>query len=218
MWGHGGLYADWARFLEAWGRGECGMEAAPAALAPEDFAPETWSRLAGRFHAALDERLTRWDKALAAGFRDARGEFELGRALTQSRHGLSAIRALGQHEAVPTDLRGRLLETIDRQVTTAQADLERSAERRRAAGDHRGGEALLRVVRDNPLTAVLRAPAAAPDPWSSAGPPRRREVLAPAPCPEGGAPHHDGALPLAGAAHPHDDGASDRPRRRVLFG
>lgn len=179
MWGHGGMYGDWARFLESWGRGECGADAAPAALAQKEFDQETWLRLNDRIVCAVDERLSRWAKALSAALRDAQDEFMLGRALAQSRAGLQAIRALFLGAGLPADLRSRILDQIDLQVRSAQAGLEREVAGLRARGDHRGAETWLRVARENPLTEVLRAPADPEvDPWAgSPGAPKRRVVI-----------------------------------------
>lgn len=183
MWGDGGKYGDWACFLEEWARGQRSADERPGALVPEDFAPETWQRLAARLYDALEVRLERWAKTLSAALPEAHDEFTIGRTLAQSRTGLESIRALCLAEGLPEELRCRLVEIVDRHVRSAQGELERAVGGLRSRGDHHAAEILLRAVRANPLTTVLGRDASertsrSPDPW--AGPPHapgRRVII-----------------------------------------
>ena len=177
MWGHGGRYADWAEFLEGWARGGIGMERVPGELVQEDFDSATWQRLLARVQNAVEARTTSWSSALSAALGAASDEFSMGRALTQSRSGLCALRDLASVPGLPGDLRQQLGSQIDGQIRSLQQNLEDQASHLRAAGQFALAETYLRAIRDNKLTDTLvKAPLAASvcDPWELSAEPGRR--------------------------------------------
>lgn len=187
MWGDGGAYAAWARYLDAWRSGLGEPNAALPVIDDKDLSPETWVRLTNRIVDALDARLGLWSSALTADLAKSTSEFGAGRALSQGRIGLTSMFRLCEHPGLPTDLRRQLRELIEQQVRSIQSTLEESLRRQEAAGAPRTAiEARRRTIRDNPLTTVLgnvgpptpdgRRPA---DPWTfdPGGPSRRRLIV-----------------------------------------
>ncbi|MEU8462191.1 hypothetical protein [Streptomyces sp. NPDC029003] len=157
MWGHGGAYQTWTRYLRDWaGHGADATAEAAArlpALRPEDYPPHTWARFAEQLTTALDLRLRAWGRSLTAALAAARDEFEVGRALVQARTGLDAVRALAAHPGLPAVLRAQVTELIEGHVRTYQQQLEEALDREaRAGADPRLIEARRRTVRENPLT------------------------------------------------------------------
>lgn len=171
MWNTTGLYATWADFLERWGTGE---QLDPSVLPPlkqEDFAGDSWERLAQRLGNAVGARLNLWSQGLNRGTSEARDEFEVGRALASARFGLRAIRALAAHPGMPVELRTALLESVDRQVHQAQQTLESQVEDDRRRGEPRSAvEARLRTLRDNRLTVVTDEGAVEASPVAAVAP------------------------------------------------
>jgi len=185
MWGGGGQYNAWAAFLEGWGTGERLDAGALPPISPEDLAPDTWVRFVRRLGDALSARLDGWAAGLDRGITEARDEFGVGRALSGARQGLREIRAVANHPGLPGDLRDKLVHEVDRNVSSAQEELEKQAERMRAQGARAAAvEARLRTLRENRLTVVTaEAPAAGTvggSGWDAAPPsglrPRRRIV------------------------------------------
>ncbi|MFI9239199.1 hypothetical protein [Streptomyces sp. NPDC053079] len=160
LWGGGGgAYDVWAGHLERWATGAPDTEAAALpALRAEDFPPDAWERLMRRIGDALQTRLQSWADALTAALSACGDEFSAGKALAQARSGLHAVRALAAHPGLPEEVRAGLTDVVDRQIRTLQHDQERDA---REHHDPRRGEARLRTLRDNPLTAVVGEPPAA---------------------------------------------------------
>lgn len=188
MWGHGGAYQTWTRFLRDWGAhgGAATAEAAAGlpALRPEDFHPETWARFSGELTDALDRRLRGWAAALTAALEAAGDEFDAGRALAQARTGLDAVRALAAHRGLPQDLREQLGQLVEGHIAGFQRQLEAALDGAlRGGADPRLVEARRRTLRENPLTATGAGGAPAPDRapgdgWSydPAAPARRRII------------------------------------------
>ena len=177
MWGHGGAYADWSKFLEVWSLTDSGVEAIPPVLEQADFPPDTWVRLLTRVQDAVQERLNRWNSQLTEALVAASDEFTIGRALTQSRAGLRAIRELCLQPGLPQDLRTRLIEQIDQQVRSLQTSLEQQARDLRMSGDPTASEMLLRALRDNSLVVVTGTNAPSAVDWGPIGVTARRRVI-----------------------------------------
>ncbi|MDX2388811.1 hypothetical protein ACWGHM_03020 [Streptomyces sp. NPDC054904] len=192
LWGHGGAYQTWTQYLRDWSNGGAAATAEAAArlptLRPDDYHQDTWARFSQHLTDAFDRRLRDWAKALTAALEAARDEFEAGRALVQARTGLDAVRALAAHPALPEDLRERLAELVEGQITGFQEQLEASLDRAaRGGSDPRLLEDRRRTVRENPLTTAgpgtpgpgKGRPAPAPgEGWSydPAAPARRRII------------------------------------------
>jgi hypothetical protein len=183
MWLTGGVYHDWATFLDRWAGGDStGIDRLPP-VRPDDLNADTLARLVQRITGAVSMRLHAWSEQLARAMAAAGDEFSAGRALAQARTGLRAVRALADHPSLPVELREKLGEAIDRQVVAGQRMLEDDLDRRRTeSADPRGIEARRRTIRDNALTAVLEdaqsRPADPPD-WAidPTAPTRRRPII-----------------------------------------
>jgi hypothetical protein len=183
VWASGGLYQQWAAFLDRWGAGEDVDPATLPPVSPEDFTGDGFERLANRLTAAVSRRLGAWAKALNNGMAAA-DEFTVARALGHARWGLRPIRALAAHDGLPAELSARLLAAVDDQVRSAQQSLEDQVERmRRNGADRQAVEARLRTLRDNAVTTVTTespagGPAARPGEWSAeASTSTRRRII-----------------------------------------
>ncbi len=170
-----GPYGAWAAFLTEWAAGGQPSGTLPT-LTVEDFRPDTWARLLDRVTEAVQLRLRRWADALVLALREAPDEFSTGRALTQGRTGLRAVRALTAHPGLPEEFRAGLAAMVDDVAGQVQTDLEHGVDLL-ARDDPQAAEARRRTVRDNPLTAVLdEEPVAPADDWAfdPSAPVRRR--------------------------------------------
>lgn len=154
MWGHGGVYAEWVTYLDRFARGQEAGLSLPPRIEPGDLDSDTMARLGNHLHDALSGRIDSWVAALNRAINTASGEFALGRALAQGRDGLRSLLAFADHAPLPEELRGQLRQIVERQVRTAQESLEQDVGR--VTTQH--SERMLRIVRENRLTAVLTPP------------------------------------------------------------
>ncbi|WP_017583193.1 hypothetical protein [Nocardiopsis valliformis] len=194
-------YGRWVGFLRAWERQEAGSHEADAlpVLTQGSLPSTSWPLLVNHLVGAVSTRLGIWNAALTRAIAQANDPFSIGRALAQSRSGLHALRAVAGHPHLPGDLTRQLLEQVDAQVRSAQQQLEEQAARPVARGaDTAQMQALLRAVRENPLTAVL---AAAP---SSGGQDTRSTAAG------------SGTEAGRGASHPWKAIPPGPPRRRII--
>jgi hypothetical protein len=182
MWLRGGVYDEWARFVQRWSTGDStGMADLPSIEAAE-LSADTLDRLTRRIVDALSVRLQSTVDVLTASLAGASDEFSFGRALTQTRTGLQNVRGLAQHPGLPEQLRTRLVEIVDGQVASFQQSLEEQLARGTSVNDRDIVESRRRALRNNPLTAVstdLVGPTiAAQDEWyvEPGHRPRRRVV------------------------------------------
>lgn len=205
FWGDGGAYGAWVAHLREWGAGGDPDPAALPVLRPEDWAEDTWRRLAVHLQEAVAARFGHWSTALtaAAADRAGAGPGAFGRTLAHSRTGLRGLRRFAAHPGLPEHVREELGSLVDELITRTQQALEEQLAGLAASGAPPGTvELMRREVRDNALTAVLaeeRAPAPGrprrgllrrrsaepappappPDPWGAPppdGPPRRRII------------------------------------------
>jgi hypothetical protein len=173
-------YDRWATFLEHWGRGEPARPEDLPALVAEELAVDAWQRLQVRLLDAMEARTTSWADALLAAMAAARDEFEVSRALAQSRLGLAAVRALSDHPGLPANLRTQLLGLVDGKIRSVQQSMEDQLRHPGAHGlDARAADTRLQTVRDNPLTAVVdAAPGQTSDGWiADMSAPSRRHIV-----------------------------------------
>jgi hypothetical protein len=177
MWGDGGTYAQWAKFLEDWSDEKAGLDAIPNALEQADFAEHTWVRLLTRVQDSVQKRLDRWNAQLTRALAATSDEFTIGRALTQARGGCRAIRELCLQPGLPEELRTRLIAQIDQQIRSVQTSMEQQAMDLRRSGDYNASEMLLRVVRDNRLDVVTTPNGPTTADWFTSGVPARRRVI-----------------------------------------
>ena len=177
---HGG-YQEWAEYLDQWAEGSVPDGSQLLPLYREDFAGETWARLADRFTGAINRRTASWQAALSRATDAANSdEFAYGRALQQGRAGMAVVRQLASDARIPEELRTALTKLFDNLLRQMQEQLEDSVQRQRGRGDSaRYVEARLYTLRSNPLTAVIAQPSAHPAGWTppaAEDAPRRRIV------------------------------------------
>ncbi|MGW5580233.1 hypothetical protein [Micromonospora chokoriensis] len=176
---NGSGYQAWVTFLDQWRAGQANDASGLPLLAEDDYPADSWARLIRRLRGALASRLQAWAEGLLRAMAEARDEFEVARALTQSRQGLAVIRAVAAHPGLPHELSRHLVEAIDEEIRSAQQALMENIESARRAGvDDRIIQARLRTLRDNPISviaspALLRVDAWACDPSR----PSRRQIL-----------------------------------------
>ncbi|MFD7650887.1 hypothetical protein ACFV5M_25015 [Streptomyces albidoflavus] len=205
FWGDGGAYGAWVAHLREWGEGGDPDPASLPELRPEDWAEDTWHRLAVHLQEAVAARFDHWSTALtaAAADRAGAGPGAFGRTLAHSRTGLRNLRRFTAHPGLPEHVREELGALVDESITRTQQALEENLDSLAASGvPSTAVELMRRELRDNALTAVLaeeRAPAPGrprrgllrrrsaepappappPDPWGAPppdGPPRRRII------------------------------------------
>lgn len=180
MWVTGGSYQAWAAFLDRFGAGDqCDPSTLPR-LAVEDFAGDSWARLMNRITEALHQRLVAWSGTLARELPAARDEFAAARALNHARWALQPVRALAAAPGLPEDVRGKLSDAIETQISSVQKQLEEHVQRMRRAGTPNSAvEARLRTIRDNPMTAATGRSTAMGDGWTGdpTASPRRRVIV-----------------------------------------
>jgi hypothetical protein len=164
MWVRGGLYDEWARFLDRWAQGDDGGMGSLPTLDPDLLRADTLDRLVQRITDGMSVRLQDWADRLTGDLARAGDEFSVGRSLAQARTGLRSVRLLAQHPGLPAELRLRLVELVDRQVVSFQESLEDQTCREAGFGNRAEVEARRRALRENPLTAVLQEAPAVGDP------------------------------------------------------
>lgn len=154
-------YGRWVGFLRSWARQEAATEDADRlpALQPSSLPTASWASLAVHLTEALSARLQSWNDALSRSMSHAHDEFSIALTLSQSRTGLYSLRFLAGHPHLPSELTERLLEQVDAQVRSVQQQLEEQVTRPSdRTTDPSRSQSLLRVLRENSLTAVLDVP------------------------------------------------------------
>lgn len=151
-------YETWALTLRAWGNDPLTPLDHLPRLENDSFTPDTYKRLIKYLTDALDKAGLAWSERLGTATNRAGDSFELQRALVDSRAGLARHLELARHPSLPDDVRRILDERIRDTIERAQHDLEEAIRNRRSTGrvDTTGTENLLRIVKENAFTAVLR--------------------------------------------------------------
>ncbi|MFD6563611.1 hypothetical protein [Micromonospora profundi] len=175
----GSGFQEWVAFLDRWRAGEVDDPRQLPPLAEDDYPADIWARLIGRMADALAFRLQTWADALLRAMAEARDEFEVARALTQSRRGLATIQAVAGHPGLPKQLAGQLRDAVDKQIRAAQQALMDGIESARRAGlDDRIVQARLRTLRDNPITVTASQAHRRVDAWAcDPSRPTRRQII-----------------------------------------
>ncbi|MFG1841844.1 hypothetical protein [Micromonospora sp. NPDC049175] len=180
----GSGYQAWVTFLDRWRAGQADDARELPLLAEQDYPADSWSRLIRRMTEVLASRLRAWADGLLRAMAEARDEFEVARALTQSRQGLAVIRAVAAHPGLPPQLSRQLLDAVNEAISAAQQALLDNIESARRAGvDDRIVQARLRTLRDNPITVHTATAPRRTDAWSCdpSRPPRRQILIDPPP-------------------------------------
>ena len=166
-------YADWLPLIEQFRDGDDTVMAAMqnGKIEWTDIVAERWTT---RMAEAIKVRLEKVSRQLQTAMDRAAGDaFGVSKAMLAARRALSPVRAAAALPCLPDHVRNHFSDEVVRFATQTQESLESSAKRIR--GD---GGAMLKAIRDNPLTTV-EPPAADPEPSSDSSPStaRGRRVL-----------------------------------------
>lgn len=166
-------YAEWLPLLEQFRDGEDAVLPAMQSgrLEWTNIVAERWTT---RMSEAITVRLEKISRQLQSALDRATGDaFSVSRAMLAARRALTPLRAAAALPCLPDHVRKHFSGEVERFAAQTQESLESSAKRIRSDGG-----AMLKALRDNPLTAV-EAPAADPEPPSDSSSPtaRGRRVL-----------------------------------------
>lgn len=155
-----GDYAAWADWLTRFGRGEMHEIAGLPAMSGDALGVAAAQRFAARCGAALDARLGLWARGLDRDRSRAAQPDELRLVLVNARNRLVPVRRFVGSDLLFAELRDGLTEALATVLTTLQDDLDRQASRAPLTVR----EAMIKVIRDVPLTRVVDVapPAASP--------------------------------------------------------
>ena len=166
-------YAEWLPLIEQFRDGD--DAALPAMqngkLEWTNVVAERWTT---RMADAIRVRLEKVSCQLQTAMDRASGDvFTISKAMLAARRALSPVRAAAALPCLPDHVRNHFSDEVARFATQTQESLESSAKRIRIDGG-----AMLKAIRDNPLTAV-EPPAVDPEPPADSSPPsaRGRRVL-----------------------------------------
>ena len=151
-------YETWVLTLRSWAQDpRVGLAELPR-LSEADLPPDAWSRLIEHLLAAQRTVMRTFQERLGLLVEQAHSDFALAQALIESRRMLQHRVDLAHHPSLPEELRDTLVESCRTDIHQIQQELEelmldggRNTPRETAEWDRR-----LMVVRQNPLTAVLR--------------------------------------------------------------
>jgi hypothetical protein len=166
-------YADWLPLIEQFRDGD--DEVLPAMqngkLEWTNVVAERWTT---RMAEAIRVRLEKVSRQMQTAMDRASGDaFTVSKAMLAARRALSPVCAAAALPCLPDHVRAHFSDEVARFATQTQESLESSAKRIRTDGG-----AMLKAIRDNPLTTV-ETPATDPEPPSDSSPPsaRGRRVL-----------------------------------------
>ena len=166
-------YAEWLPLIEQFRDGDNAVLPAMqnGKLEWTNIVAERWTT---RMAEAIKVRLERVSRQLQTAMDRAAGNaFTVSKAMLAARRALSPVRAAAILPCLPDHVRNHFSDEVARFAMQTQESLENSAKRIRTDGG-----AMLKAIRDNPLTAE-ESPAADPEPPSDSSPPsaRGRRVL-----------------------------------------
>ncbi len=157
-------YETWVMALRAWSKNPgTPMHHLPA-LSDDAFHPDTWQRFLKHLNEAINALMDRWNTDLRDALMAAQTDHDIARALTAARGPLLARLELARMQQFPPQFRDQLVLQAQKEIANLQDQLER----RDYSGGSRGStqrseqERFLRLLRANPLTAVLDMPAGSP--------------------------------------------------------
>jgi hypothetical protein len=166
-------YAEWLPLIEQFRDGDDGVLQAMqnGTLEWTNVVAERWTaRMAEAFNVRLEKVSRQLQMALDRAAGDA---FAVSKGMLTARRALSPLRTAAALPCLPDHVRDHFAGEVARFATQTQESLESSAKRIRSDGG-----AMLKAIRDNPLTAV-EPPAADPEPQPDSPPStaRGRRVL-----------------------------------------
>lgn len=191
-------YETWVLTLRAWSADpQTPLDHLPA-LNENSYTPDTYQRLIAQLAKAMQAVADRSVASIDRAVRDSQTTHDLARAMVDLRRSLARRGQLARHSSLPEPVRNALIDGFERDLRRWQSTLEDGLlAQLRTSIDRRDTEAMLRVVRDNSLLAVLSfstgptgsapASAALPErnsaapiaPRTGSGPSRRRIVRFP---------------------------------------
>jgi hypothetical protein len=198
-------YERWTLGLRAWRADPSTDLSGLPALQMDSLPPAAFTRLLRHLNEAVDEFMKRWHDQFIATTANVRDEREIARVLVDARSRFAPRLRLAAHSGLPEPIRQQLRAHAEIELRSIQGQLEDSAKSMSSSGAssvRSDRDMLLRLYRENPLTAVLdpnaladtiddremhradaaqermeaEAYAAATDPWTV---PRRRVFVAP---------------------------------------
>lgn len=150
-------YEMWVLALRDWAQDpHVGLTGLPT-LTTEDLPPDAWSRFVEHLLAAQRTVMKKFQDRLGLLVDQARNDFELARALIESRRMLQHRVELSRHPSLPEEIREKLAESTRADIRRIQQELETLMHDggRNAPHESAFWERRLVVVQQNPLTAVL---------------------------------------------------------------
>jgi hypothetical protein len=168
-----GAYAEWLPLIEQFRDGDDAVLPAMQSgkLEWTNVVAERWT---ARMGEAFKARLEKISRQLQTAMDRAGGDpFSVSKAMLAARRALSPLRAVAAVPGLPDHVCKYFSDEVTRFATQTQESLESSAKRIRTDGG-----AMLKAIRDNPLT-TAEPPPGDPDPPSDSSPPsaRGRRVL-----------------------------------------
>jgi hypothetical protein len=161
-------YAEWLPLLEQFRDGDDAVLPAMqnGRLEWTNIVAERWTT---RMSEAIKVRLEKIARQLQTGVDRATGDaFSVSRAMLAARRALTPVRTAAALSCLPDQVREYFSGEVERFAAQTQESLESSA--RRIRND---GGAMLKALRDNPLTAI-EAPNPDPEPPPDSSPPTAR--------------------------------------------
>lgn len=145
-------YAEWVPLIEQFSVGD-DMVLGILEGAEMEWTPGVAERLTRRLHDACNARIHEAQRCMQRDLRQAQGSpYRLTQCLLAMRRALGPLVQFATLSALPETVRTHLRGELERIARAIQDDLEQSARRQGSAGD-----ALLVLVRTNPISVPLPA-------------------------------------------------------------
>lgn len=149
-------YETWVLTLRAWSADpQTPLDHLPV-LTENSYTPDTYSRLIAQLARAMQAVADRAVASIDRAVQDSHTTHDLARAMVDVRRSLARRGQLAAHPALPEPVRTALTEGFERDVRRWQSGLEDGLlSALRTSVDRRHTDAMLQVIRDNSLLAVL---------------------------------------------------------------
>ncbi len=155
-----GLYEQWTSRLQRWSRDPATPLDDLPGLDDDSFTKDTYLLLFRHVQDAISVFMDRWRAELELSFGRVSTAYELGTEMVRLRHLLRPRVDLARLCAWPEPLRAALLDGLKADVEGLQRELEQVLATSQSRGwfDRDRADALVAVIRRNPLTGVLAGP------------------------------------------------------------
>lgn len=157
---HSTLYETWVRTLRTWSRNPLTDLSKLPVLSPESFPPAVYQRFLAHLNDAVNEFMKNWQQSFVSAMGEATDNHHRTVALIGARKGLARRLLLARHPAFPSEIREQLLLQAEQDVRSLQSQLESNLARgqfSKSSSTRPQQEAMLSLIRNNSLTAVLDA-------------------------------------------------------------